>query len=452
MIRVSLIFLFVCACTIVQAQTNFIRTIAGNDTAGYGGDNGPAIYASLYSPEGLSLDKWNNIYIADAGNSCIRKINPSTGIIITVAGNDTIGFSGDEGLAINSKLNIPVFVFCDTIGNIYIADGNNNRIRKITVSTGIITTVAGSGPVGGTAGSDSGDNGPATDATLNQPSSICLDKFGNMFIADYSNNKVRKVDASTGVITTFAGTGAIGYSGDSGLAISATFNYPIAVFADSFGNVFISDQYNAAVRKVTASTGIITTFAGNGTSGYSGDSGLAINAEFDQPSDIYIDKQNNIFVADYGNGTIRRIDGITNIITTVAGNGTFGYSGDNGPAIEAELKCTDMFLDTSGNLYIADYNNNRIREVYDTAGLTATPNVEKQNDVVVYPNPATTQLTISASEYITNVAICNLVGQTTPCPLLKTGWGLWQVDVSELPPGMYLIKINGGVVKKFVKQ
>ena len=452
MIRAILIVFLVCACNLSQAQTNFIKTIAGNDTQGYSGDNGPATNCELYLPENMCIDRWNNIYIADGGNNRIRKIDPSTGIIATVAGIDTLGFSGDNGLAINATLNIPEGIFCDANGNIYFADANNNRVREITVSTGIITTVAGSGAVGGTAGSDSGDNGPATNATLDQPSGICLDKFGNMYIADYTNNKVRRVDAGTGVIKTFAGTGIVGYSGDNGPATNATFNYPIAVYADSSGNVFIADQYNAVIRKVAISTSVITTFAGNGISGYSGDSGLAINAEFIEPAGLYIDKQNNVFVADLGSGTVRRIDAVTNIITTVAGNGTQGFSGDNGPAQDAEMICSDMYLDTSGNMYIADYQNNRIREVYDTAGLIeASPQPSPgERGLSVFPNPASTQLTISARDNITDVAICNLVGQV----VYEQEYNARKVfvNVAELPCGMYLLKINGVVARKFVKE
>ena len=353
--RILLFLLFLPLIT----EAQYITTICGSDTAGYTGDGGPAKNAKLNAPYGICNDKYGNIYFADGLNNRIRKINASTGIITTIAGSDSAGFSGDGGPATNARLFITEGICIDIAGNFYFADAGNNRIRKITVSTGIITTVAGSGPTGLLNGSYSGDGGPATNATLNEPCGVCLDIYGNIYIADYTNNVVRKVDASTGIITSVIGKNA---------AISGA----IYVTVDSSGNIYFSDQWNSLVRKLDQSTGIMTIIAGNKNAGYLGDGGLAIYAELNQPGGIFIDSKQNIFIAEYGNGTIRKIDAITGIITTVAGTGNPGYSGDGGPATIARMWPTDVFLDKCGTMYIDDYQNNTIRMVSD-AGIISGP-------------------------------------------------------------------------------
>ena len=340
-----------------RAQLNIITTIAGNGTAGYSGDNGPATNAQLnLTGDGLCRDKYGNIYIAEVNNHVIRKITASTGIITTIAGIGISGYNGDNIPATNAQLYEPYDVIMDTAGNIYICDFLNNRVRKITASTGIITTIAGTGVAG-----YSGDNGPATNAQIRHPEGMCLDRLGNLYIAGYQSYNIRKVDTS-GIITTFAGTTG-GYSGDNGPATNAQIN-ATNVSADSLNNIYIADQFNSAIRRVDATTGIITTIAGNGVAGYSGDNGPATNALLHFPTCIFIDSQQNIFISDQGNGAIRKINAITNIITAVAGNGTRGYSGDNGPATNAELIGVGVFLDDTGSIYISDGLNNRIRKVY----------------------------------------------------------------------------------------
>lgn len=312
--------LLTCACIQLHAQVYIITTICGNDTGTYNGDNIPATNAHVNAPEGLCLDHLGNLYIADGFNQRIRKINFGTGIITTVAGNGSAGFSGDDGPATDAQLSVPESVFADTANNIYIADALNNRIRKINVTNGIITTVAGSGATGTGGGGDSGDGGAATNAQLRQPVSLCFDRKNNLYIADYANNKIRKVDAVTNIITTIAGNGASGYSGDNNTATNATFSGTIEVYVDKNDNVLICDQYNHAVRKINASTGIITTIAGTGAPGYSGNNGPASNAQLNEPSGLFVDDSENIFIAE--NGAIKRIDAATGIITTVAGNDT----------------------------------------------------------------------------------------------------------------------------------
>jgi hypothetical protein len=437
--------IFTCACGFLQAQVNYITTIAGNGTAGYCCDDSLAIYAELNSPCGICFDARGNIYIADPLNERIRKIDLFTGIITTLTGNGIHGYTGDNIPATDAELFLPVAVLTDTTGNVYIADGDNNRIRKITISTGIITTVAGDGTAGSL-----GDGGLATNAQLFQPNGICLDKYGNLYIADLSNYKIRKVDAKTGIITTVAGTGTPGYTGDNGPAIHAEFASPGNVYADSSGNIFITDSYNNVVRKITVSTGIITAIAGNGTAGYSGDGGPATNALLNQPYGIYIDKQNNIFITEWGSGTVRRIDGVTGIITTVAGNGTPGFSGDGGPATVAELVPEGICLDDKGIMYIADFTNNRVRMIYNPLGVAALP---APVEIRVYPNPAKDRLTI---EHALNNILCiyDLTGREVYKAAITSDKET--VDISNLTNGVYIVQMidadRNRVTRKVVKE
>jgi sugar lactone lactonase YvrE len=339
-----------------------ITTVAGNGTAGYSGDNGPATSAELSQPQDVAVDASGNIYFADANNHLIRKVMAATGIITTVAGGGTAGYGtagypGDNGPATSAELTQPDGVAVDASGNIYIAD--SDRIRKVTAATGIITTVAGNGTQG-----YSGDNGPATSAELSGAFGVAVDASGNIYIADYSNLRIRKVTVATGIITTVAGNGTQGYSGDNGLATSAEVDYPYGVAVDTLGNIYIADTFNNRVREVSASTGIITTVAGDGAYGYSGDNGAAASSEMENPTGVTIDASGNVYIADQFNNRIRKVMAATGIITTVAGDGTIGYAGDNGPATNAELDGPwGVAVDVSGNLYIGDLQNNRIRKV-----------------------------------------------------------------------------------------
>ncbi|MEI6821811.1 MAG: T9SS type A sorting domain-containing protein, partial [Bacteroidota bacterium] len=344
----------------VTASTGIITTVAGNGiTYGYSGDGGAATSAELSYPQGVALDASGNIYIADQNNQRVRKVTASTGIISTVAGNGTTGFTGDGGAATSAELYYPTGVALDASGNIYIADIFNQRIRKVTASTGIITTVAGNGTSG-----FAGDGGAATSAELYYPTGVALDASGNIYIADYGNNRIRKVTASTGIITTVAGNGTSGFAGDESAATSAELYNPTRVAIDASGNIYIADYLNQRIRKVTASTGIITTVAGNGTTGFTGDGGAATSAELYYPTGVALDASGNIYIADQSNQRVRKVTASTGIITTVAGNGTAGFAGDGGAASSAEISSPmGVALDASGNIYIADYGNHRIREV-----------------------------------------------------------------------------------------
>ncbi len=346
--------------------TGTITTIAGTGTAGYTGDSGPAIAAELSNPYGVASDSAGDIFIADFGNDVIREVIRATGKIITFAGNGKTGYTGDGGSATAAELNGPDGIAVDSAGDVFISDRDNNAIREVVKATGKIITVAGNGKAGYT-----GDNGPATAAELNSPRDISLDPAGDLFIADCLNNAIREVVKSTGKIITVAGNGKAGYSGDGGPATAAELNGPNAAAADSAGDVFIVDGANQVIRELVAANGEIITVAGNGSAGYSGDNGPATAAELSGPRGIALDSAGDLFFADWGNNAIREVVKATADIITVAGNGTAGYSGDNGPGAAAELNgAARVAIDSAGDLFVADANNNAIREV--TPAVTVT--------------------------------------------------------------------------------
>jgi sugar lactone lactonase YvrE len=335
-----------------------ITTVAGNGTAGYftgyGGDGGAATSALLYYPAGVAVDAAGNLFIADTANQRVRKVSAS-GVISTVAGNGTPGYSGDGGPATAAQLAGPSGVAVDGAGNLFIADNGNERVRKVS-ATGVITTVAGNGTPG-----YSGDGGAATSARLSRPLGVAVDAAGNLFIADSSNNRVRKVSVS-GVITTVAGTGTSGYSGDGGPATSAWLSYPSGVAVDAAGDLFIADSSNNGVRRVSAS-GVITTVAGNGRYGYSGDGGPATSAQLYFPQGVAVGAAGDLFIADSYNDRVRKVSA-GGVITTVAGTGSYGYSGDGGPATSAQLyRPEGVAVGAAGSLFVADNGNSCVRKV-----------------------------------------------------------------------------------------
>ena len=316
----------------VTMSTGIITTVAGTGAWGDTGDGGPALAAAIEWPSMVAVDSNQNVYWADYNQNVVRKVTASTGIISRIAGNNTAGFTGDGGLATSAELNSPDAVAVDGKGNVYILDSNNSRIRKVAASTGIITTVAGTGST-----SYSGDGGLATSAGLADATAISTDKSGNFYISDAGAARLRKVTVATGIITTVAGNGTGGFSGDGGAATSAELSWFGYVAFDSSGNMYIADSNNYRVRKVTTSTGIITTYAGNGISGYTGDGGAATSAEITSIGTITLDTNNNLYIADWQNNVVRKVATATGIITTYAGNGTAGYTGDGGAATGAEL-------------------------------------------------------------------------------------------------------------------
>ena len=413
----------------VQATGQIITTVAGDGIAAYGGDGGPATSASIQKPKGMWVDQAGSILIADSENHRLRKVSGSSETISTVAGDGTGAYSGDGGLAIDAslqkphdvcvyktpaprylhisdpcnyqirkvdlndgfltkvagtfwfgyngdyipatiaRLNYPFGVHVGPAGNVYIADTYNHRIRRVDRSTGIITTVAGIGVKG-----FSGDGGPATNANLKYPFSVYLDTYGNIYIADTYNYRIRKVESATGIITTIAGDGHHRFFGDGGPATSASLDMPYDVAVDNEGHIFIADTNNEVIRKVDATTGIIDTVAGQGNSaGYWGDGGPATNARLNGPTGVCVDSAGNICISDSSNNVVRVVDGTTQIITTIAGNGTPGFSGDGGAATQARLGYPEgLWRDSSGDLYIVDTDNCRVRVVDSVTGIITT--------------------------------------------------------------------------------
>ncbi len=341
-----------------------VVTVAGNGVQGFSGDGGPATSASINFATGLAVDLSGNLYIADKDAHRIRKVT-TDGIIQTIAGTGQNGYSGDGGLAVNAVLSQPNGLFPDTAGNLYFADMNANVVRKISTD-GKIATVIGTGAYG-----FSGDGGQALNATFRSIFDIFMDNAGNSYVTDTFNSRVRKIDSS-GTITTIAGNGAGNSFGDGGPATSAGLNRPGGVAFDPDGNMYIGDTLNNKIRKVTTA-GTISTIAGTGVAGFSGDNGPAVNAMLDEPRGVAGDSTGNVYVSDYRNNRIRKIDK-NGIISTYAGNGDCCSNslGDGGPAINASLGGVNgIAVDLAGNLYIADQGHARIRKV-DTSGIITT--------------------------------------------------------------------------------
>jgi sugar lactone lactonase YvrE len=355
------------------------------------------------------MDSAGNLYFADSDNNRIRKVTPE-GVISTYAGSGTAGFSGDGGAATSAELSGPLGIAFDNAGNLYIAESGNERVRKVT-PLGIISTIAGNGTAG-----YNGDGIAATSAELNNPNGIVADKSGNIYIGDYFNNRVREVNTA-GVISTVAGNGTGGYGGDGGLAINAELFWPAGLALDSSGNLYIADDNNARVREVNPA-GIISTFAGTGYGGYNGDGIPATSAELYAPDRVATDSTGNVYISEYGNNRIRKVN-TSGIISTVAGTGKAGFSGDGGLATSAEINTPrGVTVDESGNLYISDADNNRIRKVqYQTdsplfspgAGTYTSAQVVTITDanagVTIYYTTDGTTPTTSSTEYTKPITV-----------------------------------------------
>jgi len=346
-----------------------ISTVAGTGVFGFSGDGSAATAARLSGPQDIAVDTFGNVYIADAAGHRIRKITATTGVISTIAGTGTVGYSGDGGAALSARFSSPIGIALDKEGNIYVSDVGNHCIRKITASTGLISTVAGTGTAG-----YSGDGGAATAARLYSPYDITVDTNGNLYIADVSNHCIRKVTASTGFISTVAGTTSPGFSGDGGAATAARLYQPFSVALDASDNLYITDASNNRIRKVTASTGVISTIAGTGTVGSAGDGGAAISAQLNRPYSISLDKLGNVYFSDFNNNKIRKITVSTGVISTIAGTGVLGYSGDGAVATAAQLaNPKGVFVDKFNNVFIADELNNRIRFICNSVSVPSAP-------------------------------------------------------------------------------
>jgi sugar lactone lactonase YvrE len=366
--------------------SGIIYTVAGDGYVGDNGNGGPATLAQLIHPQSVAADKQGNLYIADPDSQVVRKVTVSTGIISVYAGTGFGGYSGDKGPAASADLDEPIGVAVDSKGNLYIADEHNNAIRKVDALSGIITTVAGNGAVEPPGGEDSCGpavgGGLATKTTLCEPHAVAVDAQENLYIAQPNLNVVLEVNAATGKIGTVAGNGVSGYSGDGGPAVKASLNGPNGVAVDAQGNVYIADTLNCTIRKVTASTGLISSLVGKSAPYGAVACGLrdflpAANAEISYPEGVAVDGQGNIFIADTQNAIVRMIAANGGYIWTVAGSYidddgfvevTPGYSGDGGPADYGTMNDPEgLSLDSLGNLFVAEPGNSVIRKITDAS-------------------------------------------------------------------------------------
>jgi len=471
----------------------FISTVAGNGTAGNTGDGGQATAATLNMSGGggLFVDKAGNILISNSAGQNIRKVNASTGIITTIAGiAGSAGFSGDGGPAIAAKLYCPIGVSEDTSGNIYIADASNNRIRKVDAVTGNISTVIGNGYE-----TFSGDGGQATAASVSLPREVAADIYGNLYITDYGNDRIRKYVIATGIITTIAGNGVAGSAGDGGQATAAQLNNPVRTAFDGANNLYIVDQTNHKIRQVNLSTGIIKTVIGNGTPGFTGDGSPATSGELNVPCGIAINKNGDLFVADGNNHRVRVSPSYGNIFITLAGptsvpGGTaitftahssvqnnIAYQWKiNGSTISGATNST--FTDASpinGNIYTcvlnvapkcgSSYNATSNSITVTTYGPPPVPSEvnspDEQHAAVLYPNPFHGSFTLAATNIENGAAVIKVydeIGKMVYAEsVLVTGNQLTQVvDLQQLPGGVFLVALTDAsgklVILKCVKE
>jgi sugar lactone lactonase YvrE len=441
------------------SNSQTITTFAGNGYSyggfgGFSGDGGQATAAELDFPMAVAFDASGNVYIADVDNDRIREVSPS-GIITNIAGNGYAApiagdYSGDGGPATAAEMDYEQGVALDTVGNLYIADEETNRIRKVS-PVGVITTFAGNGYGYPYAGSYSGDGGPATAAELHWPVSVLVDEVGKVYIADYYNDRIRVVDTS-GNISTFAGNGFSSYSGDGGPATAAEIKDPRGILKDRSGNFYFGDSYNNRVRVINSS-GIIQTIAGNGTANYSGDGGPATAAELNNPSGVALDAAGNLYIADEANNRIRIVN-TSGVINTFAGNGIQGYSGDGGPATAAEFHSPyGIAFDSYGNFYINDSWNYRVRKIGSVSTQTSsiTP---LSNEITIYPVPNTGLFTISGISKGQIIELYNYAGQLIGKNISENN--IAKFDISNYPNGIYLIRVlnkDGSIatMKKVVK-
>jgi trimeric autotransporter adhesin len=419
-----------------------ITTIVGGGFSGLG-DGGQATSAQLNNPHGIGFDPLGNIYVADGNAQRIRKITVSTGIITTAVGTGVSGYNGNGIAATSAQIYSPWGLTLDAVGNIYFCDLMNNRIRKVTASTGIISNIAGR-PASGMFATNSGYNGdgiPADSAKLYQPMGLAIDAVGNVYIADLYNNRIRKVTVSTGIISTIAGTGGNTFNGDGIAATSADVFGPTAVAVDAVGNVYIADNGNDRIRKIDISTGKISTICGNGGMGFSGDGGPASQAQI-RPYGMCIDVLGNLYITDSQNSRVRKITASTGIISTIAGTGANGYSGDGGPATQAQIVSTSgVAVDAAGNVYLSDSGNNRVRKI-----SASTVGVESFADVTiglsVFPNPFNASTVISFDNEQTNITVFvkDMQGKLLKQELFSGKE--FSLSKSGLSAGVYVLEIS----------
>ncbi len=409
-----------------QAQVQKINTIAGTGVGGFSGDGGVSTAGVLHNPQDVKLDALGNVYIMDYTNFRIRKIN-TAGNIITVAGNGVIGNTGDGSISTSASM-WPTGIAIDRNNLLYIADGHSGVIRKVN-SSGIISRVAGIGAFG-----NAGNGGPATLASVGLVQGIAFDTANNLYVADAMYHVIRKISAS-GIITRFAGTDTAGYTGDGGSATTARIDSPFAIVADREGNVYFSDMMYHVVRMVNTA-GVISTYAGTGTAGNTGDGGMAVSAQLNRPAGLAVDTAGNLFIADADNNVIRKIEKATGIISRVVGNGTPGFGGDLGYVNGCNLHTPfGVAVATNGDIYIADANNQRVRKTYATVGVTDT----KITNIELYPNPTNGTFIVTGASNGNTVIVYDYMGRQVANSVVSADKA--QLDLTHLPGSVYVVRV-----------
>jgi DNA-binding beta-propeller fold protein YncE len=351
--RHILLLLPVVLATFADNTASKILTIAGTGKPGASGDGGPADKAELNQPFDVAYDASGNLFLSDTFNHRVRRIDAKSGLITTVAGNGRKGFSGDGGPATKAQLDEPYGIVLDSQGNLFIADRLNRRIRRVDGKTGVITTLVGDGSK-----TTGGDGGPAERATLVEPNGVALDRGGkHLYIADVAGHRVRVVDLVSGVITTFAGTGQARHTGDGGPASAASIHGARAVDVSPDGTVYILEREGNSLRAVDPKTNVIRRFAGTGAKGYDGDGGPALSATFNGPKELCVDAEGNILIVDTENHAIRRIEGKTGVISTVAGDGRKAGPGEGSTRL---ARPHGVAVGLQGEIVIGDTENHRI--------------------------------------------------------------------------------------------
>ena len=433
------ILLSICLiCTINSLQAQTVSTLAGSTSSGSA--NGTGAAASFDDPFGVAVDGAGNIYVADMQNNEIRKIVISSGAVTTIAGYKAGG--SNNGIGTAAGFDLTYGVAYDGKGNLFIADASNNMIRQMVLSSGVVSTLAGSGSTGSA-------DGTGIAASFSAPCAVATDGI-NVYVADRNNNEIRQVVIATGVVTTLAGSTAAGSTNGTGGA--ARFNYPFGVAVDAYGNLYVGDYYNNEIRKIVISTGVVTTFAGSTTSGSA--DGVGASASFSNPVGVCV-YNHDMFVADYTNNKIRHIDLYNATVSTVAGTGAQGTT--NGAGSSATFTYPTGVICDGTNLYVADEYNYEIREI---TGIPLGVNeVKDNNSISVYPNPTNEMLNIQLAKPMqcnATLKIMDMTGREIAMQSITAMQSSLEVNVGYLPVGVYFISLQNAdgsvLMDKFVKQ
>jgi len=424
--KITLLLITILCSTTIRAQD--VSTLAGSLT---GFLNGTGTSAKFYRPAGVCSDGAGNLYVADAENHKIRKIVLATGVVSTLAGS-TAGFLNDTGTS--AKFNSPKGVCSDGAGNIYVTDTNNHKIRKIVIATGVVSTLAGS-----TAGFF---NDTGTSAKFNTPYGLCSDGAGNIYVADSYNNKVRKIVIATGATSTLAGS-VLGFL--NGVGTSAKFNIPLAICTDGTGNLYVADTYNHKIRKIVIATGATSTLTGTSSGFFNGE---AISAQFKFPNGLCTDGSGNLYVADIQNNKIRKIVIATGVTSTLAGS-TAGFNNATGGLAQFNNPY-GICKDSSGNLYIADYSNDLIRKISNVS-----LSIQKNNfstKLSIYPNPSIgeTKIQLGATYDEIDVQIFDVFGKQIST-LKHNNTNEISLNTQQFSPGVYVIKVQANAKQASLK-